>query len=130
MEDDTKYIGSAITTDTKQNNGFMRAMSPVTVDHYSNVDTMPLTSGLRSPTEKYSNKRSVAIEDPYSSEPVMFSMMDMGQNNNSRYGSPIPMRGMSPRFDTTSPTNIRRPSWERPTQYKDQNSGYATHDWV
>lgn len=119
--------------------GFMRAMSPVTVD-YPGSDTMPLTSspGInRSFSPVNQNTHSVAIEDPYSNEPVMFSMMDMKQ---TRYGSPtspVPTRTMSPRYEdnyyeqTTSPSRIRRPSWERnPSQFTDQSGDNMVRDWL
>lgn len=132
----------------------MRAMSPVTVDypHSLTNDTIPLTSsagtaGMGRPLsppqqqQQQQQARNVAIEDPYSNEPVMFSMMDVSspKEQQQRYASPssprhdIPMRGigsgrsMSPsqaqrRYmdendymdqQTTSPSKIRRPSWER-----------------
>jgi hypothetical protein len=104
------------------NRGFMRAMSPITVDypHSPTNDTVPLTSSAAtrplSPSNSqgyYSKKNhNIAVEDPYNSEPVMFSMMDAGTK---RYASPtsptpnsirndIPMHGMgSNRMNTMSP---------------------------
>ncbi|KAI8890677.1 hypothetical protein K501DRAFT_265673 [Backusella circina FSU 941] len=110
--------------DTKSNNrGFMRAMSPITVDypHSLTNDTVSLTANAAinrplSPSSSqgyYSKKsRNLTIEDPYNNEPVMFSMMDAGAK---RYASPssptsnsnrndIPMHGMRPnRMNTMSP---------------------------
>lgn len=122
----------------------MRAMSPVTVDYPRSMtnDTIPLTAStgtgrpLSPPNaqlayQQQQQTRNVAIEDPYSNQPVMFSMVDVNQQQ--RYGSPttnmspqdIPMRSMnnnSTRYteedsysydQTTAPHKVRRPSWER-----------------
>ncbi|OAD05277.1 hypothetical protein MUCCIDRAFT_80369 [Mucor lusitanicus CBS 277.49] len=134
---DGKYIGAAISTNNNtagsnpNGGGFMRAMSPVTVDypHSLSNDTMPLTSSAGtnrplSPPDAYQQQqRNLAVEDPYSSQPVMFSMMDIKQQQQqARYGSPtsptqmgrhdIPMRGMNSgsisRINTSSPQSGRR----------------------
>ncbi|GAA5798865.1 hypothetical protein HPULCUR_004272 [Helicostylum pulchrum] len=161
-EDGSKFGGAGINN-SSNSGGFMRAMSPVTVDypHSLGNDTMPLTSAASgrplSPPDNQAN-RNMAIEDPYSNQPVMFSMMDVNAKaaRQQRYASPtsptnmgrhdIPMRGMnsmdgrsnnmspqhrfvdeddymdmSPNMvgytpdhsQTTAPTRIRRPSWER-----------------
>jgi hypothetical protein len=117
----------------------MRAMSPVTVDypHSLTHDTVPLTSsagtaGMGRPLSPLDNKiggyqlqqqqqaRNVAIEDPYSNEQVMFSMMDVSspkqqQQQQTRYASPtspsirhdIPMRGIGGNGRTMSPQQRR-----------------------
>ena len=117
----------------------MRAMSPVTVDypHSLSNDTMPLTSsaGIGRPLsppesqmsyqqmqqqQQQQQQRNLAVEDPYSNQPVMFSMMDIKQQQ-ARYASPtsptnigrhdIPMRGMNSgsisRINTSSPQSRR-----------------------
>ncbi|KAI7899400.1 uncharacterized protein BX663DRAFT_521615 [Cokeromyces recurvatus] len=87
---DNKYTMSSNNINDN-NGGFMRAMSPVTVNiPYSPTnDTMPLTSysnmgnvSLSPPNvaKKMAYKQqshSLAVEDPYSNQPVMFSMMDI-----------------------------------------------------
>lgn len=90
----------------------MRPMSPITVDypHPLTHDTVPLTSPAArpfSPMESQQQQtRNMAIEDPYSSQPIIFSMMDSKKSTSSqRYVEPtspnsmrhhdIPMRGMN-----------------------------------
>lgn len=101
----TKYnVGTAITSPTANNTGgFMRAMSPVTVDYPTSLtnDTEPLTHNTRrplSPSDSYNNSK-LAIEDPYNNEQVMFSMMKQQQ----QYGLPASPTGIhrsvSPRYD-------------------------------
>lgn len=112
----------------------MRPMSPVTVDypHSLTNDTVPLTSSAAtgrpfSPPEsqlayqQQQQARNMAIEDPYSSKPVMFSMIETKRSPPSqRYAEPtspssmsrhdIPMRGMNSmdsRSNTMSPPQRR-----------------------
>lgn len=103
----------------------MRPMSPITVDypHSLTNDTVPLTSPAGRPFSPVESpkQRNMAIEDPYSSQPVMFSMMDGKKSSSSqRYAEPlsptsmsrhdIPMRGMNSmdsRNNTLSPTQRR-----------------------
>jgi hypothetical protein len=120
----------------------MRAMSPVTVDypHSMSNDMVPLTtaSGTGRPlsppdTQLSFQQRNVAIEDPYSNQPVLFSMVDVNQQS-TRYTTrqDIPMQGMnnssyaneeSYAYDqTTAPHKIRRPSWERGTDVQPSSS--------
>ncbi|KAI9255427.1 hypothetical protein EDC94DRAFT_523974 [Helicostylum pulchrum] len=67
---------------------------------------------------KFAN-RNMAIEDPYSNQPVMFSMMDVNAKaaRQQRYASPTSPTNMGrytpDHSQTTAPTRIRRPSWER-----------------
>lgn len=128
----------------------MRAMSPVTVDypHSLTNDTIPLTSSTGtgrplSPADtrlsydqQKQQARKVTIDDPYSNQPVMFSMVDVIQPS-QKYGSPtrtnrqdIPMDSMSTNTrytdkdnhtykQTTAPHKIGRPSWERGNDISD-----------
>ncbi|KAI8343828.1 hypothetical protein BD560DRAFT_377416 [Blakeslea trispora] len=122
IEEDAKDITQAMSSDGKpmvsgstivgNNGGFMRAMTPVTVDYpYQTSDTFPLTSSAGSgrpysPAE-YKPSANVAIEDPYNSQPVMFSMVNNSAIKQSQYSiamepintprSPLAMSGpMSP----------------------------------
>ncbi|CEP12708.1 hypothetical protein [Parasitella parasitica] len=138
---DGKYIGTAISTNNSNTNsgGFMRAMSPVTVDYLHSLsnDTMPLTlstgSGRpSSPSESHINfqqqrqqqyRHNLTVQVPYSSQPVVFSMMDVKQQQaqqqqqQARYGSPtspahiVPMRSMNSgsigRINTMSSSSSR-----------------------
>ncbi|KAI9488414.1 hypothetical protein BDB00DRAFT_848328 [Zychaea mexicana] len=59
------------------NNGsgvFMRAMSPINVDYPPSIGTegVPLTSSAANP----GYNRNVSVEDPYSSQSIVFSMVD------------------------------------------------------
>ncbi|KAI7894416.1 uncharacterized protein EV154DRAFT_498675 [Mucor mucedo] len=162
LSETTNKFGGGISTTKNANGGFMRPMSPITVDYPQSLthDTVPLTSPAGRPFSPIESPqlRNMAVEDPYSSQPVMFSMMEGKKSSSSqRYNEPsspgsmgrhdIPMRGMNSSIDsrnntmsppqrrfmeedeymdtytehtqTTAPSRIRRPSWERrdePTQ--------------
>jgi hypothetical protein len=97
------------------NSVFMRQMSPITVDYPNAMsnDTIPLTSSAGSArpistpqSAGYSghNPNNLTVDDPYNNQPVMFSMVDGGQN---RYGTPtsllssvghtdVPMQNINP----------------------------------
>lgn len=155
LSEKNKFGGPAINTHNTSNNnnnqgGFMRAMSPVTVDypHSLTNDTIPLTAstGTGRPLspeaqqmayrqqQQQPKPRNVAVEDPYNNEPVMFTMMDVSSSKNhlQRYGSPsspstasrndIPLRGMNSmdRSRTMSPQQ-RRYIHEEDDDYMDVN---------
>lgn len=136
----TTEEGSKFGMNNSNNGGFMRAMSPVTVDypHSLTNDTIPLTSSasgrpLSPPDNQVTASRNMAIEDPYSNQPVMFSMMDVSsKQQQQRYvTSPttptsmgrhdIPLRGMNSmdsRSNTMSPQVNRYPD-------EDEYMGYS-----
>lgn len=155
-----KFTGSNINTQNLPNNnsngGFMRAMSPVTVDypHSLTNDTIPLTAstGTGRPTspetqhmayrqqQQQQKARNVAVEDPYNNEPVMFTMMDASnKHSQQRYGAPtspsiasrhdIPMRGMNSmdRSRTISPQQHRYVEEEEDYMDVNPNVGYIEH---
>ncbi|KAG2223706.1 hypothetical protein INT45_007284 [Circinella minor] len=88
----------AANSDSHNGSGvFMRAMSPVNVDYPGSVGTE--TQGLTSSAAHPGYNRNIAIDDPYSSQSIVFSMVDPsksgGQSSPStRYPTPT-------RSDTT-----------------------------
>ncbi|KAI8646950.1 hypothetical protein BD408DRAFT_399238 [Parasitella parasitica] len=128
---DMKYIDSAISANNSNTNsgGFMRVMSPVAVNYPPSLsnDTMPLTSPTAtgrplSPSESHINfqqqqyRNNLTVQDPYSSQPVMFSMMDTKQQQPQQPTSPthiIPMRGMHAGSDNINRINTLSSSARR-----------------
>ncbi|CDS13934.1 hypothetical protein LRAMOSA06107 [Lichtheimia ramosa] len=103
--------------DTYGNGVFMRPMSPVNVDYPPSMgnEAAPLTSAAAA-TSVY--QRNMSIEDPYSSQSVVFSMVDppppstrhqvnhaISENQQSRY--PTPTTDMS--YHTTTATGAEYP---------------------
>ncbi|KAI9348835.1 hypothetical protein BD770DRAFT_446206 [Pilaira anomala] len=149
IEEGSKFTATGGGASGMNNNGgFMRAMSPVTVDypHSLTNDTIPLTSSASgrplSPPDNHHHhqvtaSRNMAIEDPYSNQPVMFSMMDVSskqqqQQQQQRYvtspTSPtsmsrhdIPLRGMN---SMDSRSNTMSPQMNRYAD-EDEYMGYA-----
>ncbi|KAI9483538.1 MAG: hypothetical protein EXX96DRAFT_477830 [Benjaminiella poitrasii] len=83
---------------------------------------------------------SMAIEDPYSNQPVMFSMMNISthvpmygiSSNTNRAVSPHNNRytddnSMSEYEQTAMPHKVRRPSWERANKYNMDMSTSSPH---
>lgn len=84
------------TSPMNENNSgvFMRSMAPMHVDYPASVstETAPLTHSAASPGGSVQG-RKISIEDPYSSQSVLFSMVDprypSSQLQAPRYPSPM-----------------------------------------
>ncbi|KAG0172633.1 hypothetical protein DFQ30_003602 [Apophysomyces sp. BC1015] len=105
-------VGHATTT-----GGFIRPMSPVTVNYpYSNsTDTAPLTRPLSPPTPQHA-QRNIAVEDPYSSQPLTFSMVSPKRIESTE----IPMQTLYHHQSTRDNSNMYSPEAE---QYYDDTAG-------
>ena len=107
----------AANSDSHNGSGvFMRAMSPVNVDYPASVGTE--TQGLTSSAAHPGYNRNISIDDPYSSQSIVFSMVDPsksgGQSSPStRYPTPAqsdttyeyPMHQMPPARNNPLSTN-------------------------
>ncbi|KAI8137075.1 hypothetical protein BJV82DRAFT_367682 [Fennellomyces sp. T-0311] len=125
----------------QQNGGvFMRAMSPVNVDYPPSIGTeaAPLTASPAPVGSAYSHNhpRNVSIEDPYSSQSIVFSMVDprgqQSQTPSTRYPTPT-NSDMDRSYDypmhtiPRSRTNAASPL--SPTYREDERSEFDVSDY-
>ncbi|KAI8970963.1 hypothetical protein BDB01DRAFT_731219 [Pilobolus umbonatus] len=117
----------------QSNGGFMRAMSPVHVDHPYTNDTLPLTSNAAalsnrtfSPVDNkpsYNKSHNIEVEDPYNCEPVMFTMVDIAskkQQQQQRYA--IPSSPTSVSSHSSIPQNMQNRVKSPMRKYNDDDS--------
>ncbi|ORY99061.1 hypothetical protein BCR43DRAFT_435997 [Syncephalastrum racemosum] len=90
----TNFVANNSHQPSAENGVFMRSMAPMHVDYPASVstETAPLTHSAASPGGSVQG-RKISVEDPYSSQSVLFSMVDprypSSQLQAPRYPSPM-----------------------------------------